>query len=790
MISLILVLMLQLPVQVEFKSPEYLDSIAPKFDRAPIGAVFTQQSYKAWNFLGPMPITGEPWSQGNVSGRVTSIAIDPTDPNTVYITGAQGGVWKTTDGGNTWTPLTDDLSSLASGYITIDPTNNLTLYYGTGELHFCGDCYFGDGLFKSTDGGESWTKIATTSQVGSRISKIVVNSSHPNVIYVGNNGGVSVSWDGGVSWNYTISGAYCNDVEVNPTNPNIVYASFWGYGIYKSTDAGSSWVHLTTGLPAGGFTRIELAVSPSNGDVIYASFASTSYDLLGLYKSIDGGDNWTQLSGTPDYLYPQGFYDHCIIVDPADPNIVYAGGVFPYNASYHGLVMTTDGGSSWSDITIASNGTRLHPDIQTLAIGPDGTLWVGCDGGVWKTTNPGASWTNLNYGLGISQFYSVGLHPTRPDSLLGGTQDNGTPLYYGNLSWSEVSGGDGGPCLFDWYDPGYYFTTYIKLQDIYLYHNGAYQDDIAGPWVSSGDRVSWANAPLVMDPQNHNVIYAGTFRVWRTTDYGSTWDSISVDLTGGSGVLLSLAIAPSNTSIIYTGSSDGKVYKSTDWGSTWSEIDGSTFGTSGITDIVVNPSNPDEVYLSVKTFTGGRVYKTTDGGANWTDISGDLPSNLRGLSLAVDFSTPEPQLYLGTDYGVYFSANGGVNWSQPLDGLPDVAIYEIKIDTANDYVVAATHGRGMWRTQLISTSVGENSVTASKINVSHLSLNGVLKVSNLNPSENYSVRIYSVTGRLMMRKNVSGMKESRIQTNLPTGMYFVRVTGKRLDKVFKLEIIR
>ncbi len=774
MILLILLLTFINPVRVEFSLPS--DTIN-KFEHAPVGKTFYQPRYKSWTYLGPSPIHNEPWSGSDVSGRVTSIAVDPTDPLTVYITAAQGGVWKTTDGGNTWTPLTDGLSSLASGYIAIDPGDNLTLYYGTGELHFCGDCFYGDGLFKSVDGGQTWTKIASTTSVGRYISKVVVDPGDPNTIFVGSTYGVVVSRDGGNTWDVTLSTSYCNDIEINPSNPSVIYASIYASGVYKSTDGGNTWTHLSGGLPSSGYTRVELAISPSNPDIIYASFASASYDLLGLYRSNDGGNTWNLLSGTPDYLYPQGFYDHCIIVDPNDPDIVYAGGVYPYDSNHYGLVMTTDGGNTWEDITLASDGSKLHPDIQALAISSDGFLWVATDGGVWKTANPGASWVNLNATLGITQFYTVGLHPTRSDSMLGGTQDNGTPIYDGSPDWTELASGDGGPCMFDWYDPGYCFTTYVRMQNLLKWYNGSYQGEITGPWT--GDRASWANGPLVMDPANHNIIYVGTYRVWKTTDYGNTWTDISGDLTGGSGVLLSLAVAPSNPGIIYTGSDDGHVYV---YNGAWNEIDNGTFGSNPITDIVVNPSNSQEIYLSVDVSYGSRVFKSSDGGATWNDLTGTLPAGLRGLSLAVDFSTTTPQIYLGTDYGVYFTADNGSTWSLLDSGLPNLAIYEIKIDTANDFVVAATHGRGMWRTQLISTGIAD-SPEFPDIKLGSISM-GKLIIPPLQGE--YTVSIYSTTGRLIERKTVRGETEFILKP----GIYFVKIDLYGKEKLFKVAVVK
>ncbi len=792
MLSILLVIISQLQPLVQYRGPDVLDSIAKsKIEMALKGKVFSSVDYKSWTFIGPQPIYGEHWSGGGyVSGRVTSIAVDPTNPHIVYLTGAQGGVWKTVDGGLHWTPLTDGLPTLAAGYITIDPDDHNILYFGTGELHYSGDCYYGDGLYKSVDGGSSWQKIATTEEVGSYIAKVVVLPGNPDVILVASNIGLVISQDGGTSWNTILGYNDCNDIEVNPSNPDIMYAAIMSNGIYRSTDRGFTWTKLTDGLPTGGFGRLELAISPSNPSVLYASFTSmATYGLLGLYKTIDGGDTWTQLTNTPDYLRPQGFYDHCIIVDPSNSNIVYAGGVFPYNFNYHGLVMTTDGGASWTDITVASDGSRLHPDMQALAIGSDGTLWVGNDGGIWKTTSPGATWINLNATLGITQFYTLAIHPTYRDSILGGTQDNGTPMYSGSLIWNEISGGDGGPCAFDWYDPSYFFTSYVQLRNIYKYHNGYYLDDIAGPWVTSGDRASWANGPFVIDPHNHNVLYVGTYRVWKSVNYGNSWRVISDDLTSTSnGVLLSLVVSPSNPDVIYTGSSDGFMFKTSDGGATWTRIGGGFFRGKRINDIVINPYNDQEIYAVINAVSGWRILKSTNGGVRWTSVTGSLPAGLEGLSLAVDFTKNPHIIYVGTNYGVYYSTDDGTSWNPAA--MPHLAVYELKIDTANNFIVAATHGRGMWRAPLVTTEVAEHTLDP----YTHVALQYLRKGSvilrGLNPEVTYTLKIYSVSGRLLRENIISDRRVFIIDGNLNSGIYFARLTTSGQGRTFKFEVLK
>ncbi len=691
------------PIIIPASLEELEQRAAESPDRIPLGPVAnTNGGAKGldWRFLGPKPILNEYWSgYADASGRVSSIIVDPLDAHRAYIAGAQGGVWRTTDGGISWTPLTDHLSSLASGALAFDPLNPDVIYYGTGEQHYSGDSFYGDGLFKTTDGGTTWSKIATKATVGSYIARIIVKPANSDTIHLASDRGYLRSTDGGNSWSLILNPSQCNDLAVSPMTPNVVFAAFLREGIYRSTNSGADWVKLTNGLPSGGFARINMAISTS-GNVLYASFVNdTTGGLLGMYKTTDGGDSWFNLPNTPNYLGGQGWYDNCIIVDPTDSNICYAGGVFPYGGDIYGLIRTTDGGNSWADITIGIDGSQLHPDQHCLAIGPDGTLWVGNDGGVWKTTDNGQHWINLNNNLGLTQFYTLGIHPTDSTFLLGGNQDNGTVRYEGNLGWPQVMGGDGGPVAIEWDSPNIYYTTYVRMTYLTKWDNGTYIADVTGPW--SGERASWCNGPLVVDPNQPNTLLVGTYRVWRTTDSGASWDSISNDLTGG-GVLRALAVAQGNSNIIYTGSSDGRVYLTTDGGATWNPRY-SGLPWAPIPDIVLHPSNWQIAYLCVDRSSGGRVYRTTNAGVDWTDITGDLPNGLRGISLTINFSTPSPLLFLGTDYGVYFSPNNGTNWTKEGDNLPSLAIYDLGYDVHNHLLVAATHGRGMWRATVSDT---------------------------------------------------------------------------------------
>ena len=650
-----------------------------------------------WQPLGPRPFTNEYWSgNADASGRVCAILVDPVNPDIVYAAGAQGGVWKTTNAGINWEPMTDGLSSLASGALAFDPTDSDVIYYATGEQHFSGDSFYGDGLFRSEDGALTWTKIAAKTDVGNYISRVAVAPDDNQIIYVGSDLGFLTSADGGATWSVDLGPGYCTDIAIDPVHDGVVYCAFRSSGVWKSTDYGYSWTKLENGLPEDGFRRLNIALAPSDPLVLYAAFATNGGELAGMYKTTDGGVSWTQLTNTPEYLGGQGNYDNCIIVDPNDPDICYAGGTFPFGgAGDHGLIRTTDGGQSWNDINVGIDGSQPHPDHHIFAWGSNGRLWLGNDGGVWYTDDGGQHWTNCNATLALGQIYTNAIHPTDANMILGGTQDNGTARYDGVDAWPQVNAGDGGPSAIEWDSPNIYFTSYVKLSSVYKWDAGSYVGQVAGPW--DGERVNWCMAPLVVDQNQPDALLAGTHRVWRTTDSGDSWVPLSDDLTDG-GHLRSIAVADGASNTIYTGSSDGMVYVTTD-GLNW-DLRNDGLPSEEIPDISLDPIDDQAAYLCVDRATGARVFFTDDQGLTWYDYTGDLPEGLRAMCLTVDYRPGIPRLYLGTDYGVYVSIDDGWTWEKADLGLPNLAIFDITVDYTHSRLLAGTHGRGMWTAHL------------------------------------------------------------------------------------------
>jgi photosystem II stability/assembly factor-like uncharacterized protein len=679
-------------------------------DRVPPGFAFLPKlrtSALTWTFIGPQPVTGEYWSgNANASGRICCVLPHPTDPNVIYVAAAQGGVWKSVNGGGTWTPLTDQLSSLSSGWLAFDPANANVVYYATGEQHYAIDSYYGDGLFKTSDGGGTWTKIASKASVGGFIARVLVDPANSSRLFVASDLGIVRSIDGGTTWSIVWSGgsdAWGNDLVFDPSNSAVLYAAIYGVGVVKSTDGGDHWTVLAGGLPAAGtFQRVNLAIAPSNALVLYVSFVDPNQNLLGMYRTTNGGSSWTKKASTPNYLVGQGFYDNTLAVSPSDPNVCYAGGVFPYSGSDAGIIKTTNGGSSWTDVTIGSDGSQVHPDQHSLAFGPGGVLWVGCDGGVWKTTSGGSTWINCNATLAVTQFYEAAVRPDDPTQMIAGTQDQGTLLTQGSTAWPQLVEGDGGPCGYDPGNPDLAFTTSVFMQNLLRFDQYVFDVDVTGPWAGLGDRASFAMGPLTFDSNRASTMLAGTYRVWRSSNDGNTWSAISPDLTNG-GYLRAIAICPGVPGSYYAASSDGVVSFTSDDGASWQRRSTGLPGAA-VLRVVVQPGNSAVAYAISRELGGDRVFKTTNTGMTWSSITGNLPEGMSPHSIAVDFRPEPDQLYVGSEYGLWTSGDGGVTWIQDSSGLPNTTVFDLQMDLAHDLLVAATHGRGMWKATL-GTSV-------------------------------------------------------------------------------------
>jgi photosystem II stability/assembly factor-like uncharacterized protein len=708
-----------------------------------------------WTAIGPAPLLSNSAANGNVSGRITGIAADPTDANTIYIAPAGGGVWKTTDGGTTWTPLTDTQTTLSMGAIAIAPSNHLVLYAGTGEANNSLDSNFGRGILHSTDGGGTWTLsmgpggIFNTNRL--TCSKIVVDPTNANIAYAaiaafGNNGaaraanttGIYKTTDGGTTWtNVTAANGKdstfdWSDVALDPNTPSTVYAAV-GYilgaannGAYKSTDSGATWTLLNAAnAPVGStFGRITVAISKaSNANVLYIAAENNtgSGALARFVRSDDAGVSFNLLS-PPNYMGSQGWYDTAVIVDPSSSAIVYVSG----SAGTNSILRSATSGGAWTDIS--GGGVSPHADHHALAFDQNGLLLDGDDGGIYRLADPTVpTWTNLNGNLQTIQFQGIGLHPTNANIAIGGSQDNGIEVYSGALLWTETDGGDGG------------FAKFNQANGNVAYHqipNGSFGSNFFRVSLDGG--ATWTTqtgsglagdtnnqqfyAPFVA---NGNRVLYGTNRIWETTNAtvagfdNVVWTAISAVNVNGwnpSGKFVNaIGLAPSDVNTVYasahtSGFGATDVFVTTDHGSTWTQHNLPVAGP--VKDIQVDPTTSTTAYAVISSFTGaGNVFKTINGGTLWTNISGNLPSE-PVWSLQIDPGAAG-RLYVGADDGVYITQNGGTTWSRFGAGLPNGQVFQIELNTTLNILAAGIHGRGMWEITRLSPSAAPAEISGA-----------------------------------------------------------------------------
>lgn len=724
----------------------------------PTGYALTAPGTVAWRELGPDGINSIPYpgylSNGRLAGRIMGIAPSPTDPNTLYVAAVGGGVWKTVNAGQSWTPLTDNQPSLVTSSIAVSRSDPNVIYAGTGDSSFAGDAMYGRGVLKSTDGGSTWTVVGQSHFDRMTVSKIVVDPANPDVVYaatmrsilnaVSSTYGVWKSTDGGTTWqNVTASSVgpqagSVTDLLMDPANPQVLFAGFGeifgapSNGVWETTNGGATWARRTS-LPSGTASgRLALSIS-SDGQSVYAAFSDPRPGdfghLLALFRSGDGGSTWSLRLNTPDYMNGNGWACDMLATDPADPDRIYAASTGSYTTPYptDAILRSDDGGASWTDIGFGTNGLGPHVDHHALAFDAMGRLWDGNDGGIYETADLGASWYDANANLGITLFNGIAVDPANPGLVFGGSQDGGTAFGFGSPVWAQIVGGDGGQVR---YDPAsntlYHAYFYAKGSSGFFERSdngGPFQVKTAGINVQTDSALFYL--PYVMDPSNPNRLALGTDRVYVTTNRADLWVPISPVLGAAGSVVTALAIAPSDPQVIYVAYSDNSLWMTSDGGVSWTRRlsaavaslpaassavpadagDGGgsiallvgQFGFDGT--LAVDPQNPMIVYLARNSFPGGIVYQSTDGGALWSNITHNLP-DLPAHAMAIDPRTSPPTLYVGLDAGVYQSRDGGGTWTRFGTGLPNAMVTDLELGAQASFLDVATYGRGAWQISL------------------------------------------------------------------------------------------
>jgi photosystem II stability/assembly factor-like uncharacterized protein len=689
----------------------------------------TERSVSAaltWAFAGP----------NNIGGRVRSIVAHPTDSNILFCGSVSGGLWKTTNAGGSWEPVNDFMPSLVVSCLRFDPTNTNVIYAGTGEGYFNTDALRGVGVLKSTDGGTSWTTLtgftgsSATPPFPYYINDLYIRPDNSSIIYAATNAGVFRTTNAGTNWTFVKRGDLtyrATQFVADANSPQTIYVAFGNFsrdGIYKTTTGGAtsgSWTKLTTGFPTTGYNRISMGISRSNPQVLYAVLTdSATYETYAIEKSTNGGANWTAVTVPTDagggtHLGGQGWYNNVVAVHPTNPNTVYIGGI--------NIFRSTDAGATWAQLT-SGYPPLVHPyahvDQHAMSFDPNNAsvMYFGNDGGMYKTTNGGSSFSSANSGLSVTQFYSGASHPTQ-DIFYGGTQDNGTLKTSGSLVWSEVFSGDGGVTHVDPVTPTTVYTEYTFMAIQKSTNSGStFARIMSGiPTVGTkqgdgtSDRVAFI-APYAMDPTNPQVLVAGTYRVYRTTNGGALWTSISGDLTGSGagstfdpGSVISAIATIGDTIVVGTSGFDTltsapKVWVTTNKGTLWTNVTKSPLPKRFVSSIAIDRTDSRRVWVGFSGYNAnsslpGHLFATTDRGTTWSNVSGnllDIPVN----AIVVD---PNNRLHIavGTDLGVFETVNGGTNWTQQNTGLANVSVADLDL-RADGILVAATHGRGVYKT--------------------------------------------------------------------------------------------
>ena len=691
-----------------------------QFDRAR-AALTTSAEGLPWTQLGPY----------NIGGRVTALAVAPGG-TTIYLGAANGGVFKSTNSGVNWAPVTDGLGweLFSIGALALDPTDANVVYAGTGEANNSVDSYDGNGLLRSADGGQTWQSLGL--QATARIARVAVDPSNPSRIFVaamgtqfstGPDRGLYRSEDGGQNWSnvlFVSDSTGANDVLVNPAHPETVYCATlervrrYTYrrahgpecGIWRSADHGTTWARLTSGLPTAtdSVGRIALALCATKPSIVYAqigSGAGLGWVGLGMYRSLNGGQTWSRrdTGGFRDAFGGFCWYFGDVAVDPNNSDIVYAQGQY--------LRRSVNGGQTFTDITGAA-----HVDQHGMWIDPANSnhLYLGNDGGFFSTTSL-TSWLK-SVDLPITQFYAGCVDPSNASRVGGGTQDNGCMLTASSpTGWYEIApGGDGFYVLIDPTNPSIVFSEwqygsggYGPFRSTNGGGSGGY-----GTGITTTDRFNWC-APFVMDPADHNVLLCASHRVYKSTDNGLSWTAVSGDLTSYPNppsaliyhTITTLDVSPADPQHYYAGTDDGRVWRSNDAGASWTNVSAG-LPLYYVTRVTADPVAPDVVYACLSGFGQDQhsphVFRSADQGATWAPIAGNLP-DAPANDLVVDPGDPN-RLFLATDVGAYVTRNLGGSWDVLGTGMPLQAIFDLTLHEPSRTLVAATHGRSQWKINL------------------------------------------------------------------------------------------
>ncbi|MCF6170440.1 MAG: hypothetical protein L3J66_05620 [Bacteroidales bacterium] len=757
-----------------------------------------------WEFVGPT----------NIGGRITDIEMPEGQSQVIYVGGASGGILKTEDAGNSWEQKFFGVPTVSIGDMAIDPDDPDILYVGTGEANASSYSFLGSGIYKSLDGGDSWQYSGL--EAAAYFGRVIVDHGNSQRVFAAACGtlfskndtrGIYRSTDGGQNWEQVLfvsDSTAAIDLVQHPVNPDILYAAFWERergltwrksfgpttGIWKTTDGGDTWLELTNGLPGDTDKgRVGLTISKSNPNVLYAIYDMPDQSMF-VFKTSNGGNSWERVDN--NYLHGMGssfaWYFGQIRVDPNDEDRVFALGQIMYR--------TNNSGNNWSQIA-----TNVHVDHHAMFFDQSsGRVYLGNDGGLYWSTNNGNSWNKIN-NLPLTQFYGFDISNTSPDFMIGGTQDNNSIRTIGGntLNWQPVWGGDGMQCAINQQnnDIAFVESQWGGLGRSFNATSTWPSFDYIGD-AMGGDRTNWS-APIVLTPGNDQVVYFGTYRVWKSIQNGSNWVAVSADLTDGGfssfNTLTTLAVSSLNQNHVLAGSADGNVHISLNAGLSWTSIS-SDLPDRWITRVAFDPIDEETIYVTVSGFRWDEalphVYKSTDLGENWEDISGDLPEI--PVNAIVINPINNEKLIVGTDAGTYITHDGGASWENMAGNMPQTPVVALKINPNTNWLYAATYGNSIYKVDLSDLYVGNIEWGATKQNFDAklvYSVSSKFIVIENNEPQAFLVNVYSLSGRKLGAFSTGLLQEGKTQLDVTKyfrhakEMLLFEVVGKSQKQTLK-----
>ena len=650
-----------------------------------------------WQNVGPytqLSKTGQ--------GRVNVVAVDPSNPNTYYVGAPAGGIWKSTDAGTTWIPLSDNLPQIGVSGIAIDPNNSNTIYIATGDDDAI-DTY-SVGVMKSTDGGVTWNTTGLQFlNSGESSHEIYIDPNNSNTLWVATSLGVFKTMDAGQNWNLVLAG-FIRDLKIKPNDSSIVYA-VTNDSFYRSSNGGNTFTEITSGMPNVS-NRLAIDVTPANPNIVYLLSANGSNQFGGLYKSTNSGLSFIRTNEFDDiFQSSQSWYDMALTVSDTNENILFVGVLNVWKS--------INGGDNFikiNDWFNPSQASYTHADIHFLRYF-NGNLFCGSDGGVYKSTNNGASFTELNEGLAISQFYRIANARQSAYKIAGGLQDNGG-FGYSNNNWNQYHGGDGMDCAVDPNNPNKYYGFTQNGGSL----NVTFDGGVTGQGVvGAPENGNWITPMFI---NNLGELYAGFSRLYKLSP-SNNWTPVSGNIFGGN--LNKIEIAPNDVNTIFV-SRYNNLYKSSDKGTAFSLV---YTDIDYISSIEINNDDASIIYLTTSNGEDGKVLKSTNGGSSFVDITGNLPSESKLIVKHVPHN-PNNDIYVGTSLGVYHTNDTMANWETFSTNLANVPVRDLEINILDKKLLAGTYGRGVWMSD-IYIYTPPNDVLLDKIIQDEVSCNNVVQ---------------------------------------------------------------